>query len=215
MRYVILFLIGLTVETLPALADNSDDWPDCGNSEGNSVIAACTRILQRWEDSGSDLFPPPSDPAAASLFDNTVMPDHAPCRLTTSRSGLIRTLAAAHLQSRLRLLCQGLVATALRNAPRPFAYPIRGATFNHSGKALLQRNSRASISIKVTSPCPTMPFTARHQGTATPNAATNKRGRSAVPQGSQTTWNATHDQQEPFTYGALPAEALYFKTAAN
>jgi uncharacterized caspase-like protein len=28
-------------------------------------------------------------------------------------------------------------------------------------------------------------------------------------------WNATHGQQEPFTYGSLPAEALYFKTAAN
>jgi uncharacterized caspase-like protein len=28
-------------------------------------------------------------------------------------------------------------------------------------------------------------------------------------------WNATHEQQEPFTYGALPAEAFYFKTAAN
>ena len=28
-------------------------------------------------------------------------------------------------------------------------------------------------------------------------------------------WNATHEQQEPFTYGALPAEAFYFKTAGN
>ena len=26
-------------------------------------------------------------------------------------------------------------------------------------------------------------------------------------------WNETHGEQEPFTYGALPAEALYFKTA--
>ena len=59
MRYVILLLIGLTVETLPAFADDSDDWPVCNTSEGNSAIAACTRILQRWEASGSDL-PPPS-----------------------------------------------------------------------------------------------------------------------------------------------------------
>ena len=28
-------------------------------------------------------------------------------------------------------------------------------------------------------------------------------------------WNTTHGEQEPFTYGALPAEALYFKTAAH
>jgi len=28
-------------------------------------------------------------------------------------------------------------------------------------------------------------------------------------------WHATHEQQEPFTYGALPAEAFYFKTAGN
>jgi len=28
-------------------------------------------------------------------------------------------------------------------------------------------------------------------------------------------WNATHEQQEPFTYGVLPAEAFYFKTAGN
>jgi uncharacterized caspase-like protein len=28
-------------------------------------------------------------------------------------------------------------------------------------------------------------------------------------------WNATHGRQEPFTYGSLPAEALYFKMAAN
>jgi hypothetical protein len=55
MRYVILLLLGLTVGTLPALADDSDDWPDCNTSEGNSAIAACTRILQRWEASGSDL----------------------------------------------------------------------------------------------------------------------------------------------------------------
>ena len=48
MRYVILLLLGLTVGTLPALADDSDDWPDCNTSEGNSAIAACTRILQRW-----------------------------------------------------------------------------------------------------------------------------------------------------------------------
>jgi tetratricopeptide (TPR) repeat protein len=55
MRYVILLLLGLTVGTLPALADDSDDWPDCNTSEGNSAIAACTRILQRWEASESDL----------------------------------------------------------------------------------------------------------------------------------------------------------------
>jgi tetratricopeptide (TPR) repeat protein len=55
MRYVILLLIGLTVGTLPAFADDSDDWPVCNTSEGNSAIAACTRILQRWEASGSDL----------------------------------------------------------------------------------------------------------------------------------------------------------------
>jgi Caspase domain len=28
-----------------------------------------------------------------------------------------------------------------------------------------------------------------------------------------TVWNKTHGEQEPFTYGSLPAEALYFKTA--
>jgi uncharacterized caspase-like protein len=28
-------------------------------------------------------------------------------------------------------------------------------------------------------------------------------------------WNKTHGRQEPFTYGSLPAEALYFKTAAH
>jgi tetratricopeptide (TPR) repeat protein len=30
-----------------------------------------------------------------------------------------------------------------------------------------------------------------------------------------TVWNKTHGQQEPFTYGSLPAEALYFKAAGN
>ena len=55
MRGVIAFLIGLMVFALPALADDSDDWPDCGGSNSGSVIAACTRILQRWEDSQSNL----------------------------------------------------------------------------------------------------------------------------------------------------------------
>jgi hypothetical protein len=100
MRYVILLLIGLTVETLPAFADDSDDWPVCNTFEGNSAIAACTRILQRWEASGSDL------------------------------------------------------STAFE-------------------VGLLSRKVHDSV------------------------------------------WNATHEQQEPFTYGVLPAEALYFKTAGN
>jgi len=100
MRYVILLLIGLTVETLPAFADDSDDWPVCNTSEGNSAIAACTRILQRWEASGSD------------------------------------------------------ISTAFK-------------------VGLLFRKVHDSV------------------------------------------WNATHEQQEPFTYGALPAEAFYFKTAGN
>src|SRR6476620_11081477 len=55
MRGVIAFLIGLMVFALPALADDSDDWPNCGGSNSGSVIAACTRILQRWEDSQSNL----------------------------------------------------------------------------------------------------------------------------------------------------------------
>ena len=30
-----------------------------------------------------------------------------------------------------------------------------------------------------------------------------------------TVWSKTHGAQEPFTYGSLPAEALYFRAVAN
>jgi uncharacterized caspase-like protein len=32
---------------------------------------------------------------------------------------------------------------------------------------------------------------------------------------SDSVWSKTHGEQEPFTYGSLPAEALYFKAAAQ
>ncbi|MGH6824785.1 tetratricopeptide repeat protein [Methyloceanibacter sp.] len=60
MRFAVVFLIGLTLIgltawTVPALADDGDDWPDCNAASVESGIDACTRILQRGEASAADL----------------------------------------------------------------------------------------------------------------------------------------------------------------
>ena len=55
MRYVFVLLVGLTAWTSPALADDDSDWPNCNGADGDSAIAACTRILRRGEAAQSDL----------------------------------------------------------------------------------------------------------------------------------------------------------------